>query len=638
MAASKELAARRAKLLETLRLRGRQRDLEFDHETGSVRTLEGQAKVRLEQHLGRRIENSTELGVDVVDPQGHGPIQIKGPIPAKGNVDGLADAAVKDLTMKSATKTLAVDVTGLSPSDAARVSARVEAAAQATGKRVIIIGTPSRQAEKPGASPAPSSPNADAPPAHETAVPSMTKSAPGPEETAASIAPKTAPAAVSTATADKAASGVPADTEATAKTAASASPDATTTAAPKIAPGAPLPGVGPETATAPNPAQPGPAGVETTPTAAKRPTPSAAKRLADAGESINTRAAGKHQDAIIAEQQYGEKVADAKTRVAEAQAAILERQQAGGKPTKAQLNEQAVALRQLTEASRKQESARESVRTSEATAKEKAAEAAERKQAYQELLDQKAAEKAGKTTAAGPRAEVQAAWSSSAKKAIWKAFGAKEIADRLAGRSSAPQPAASKTAAASESQPASNSEFAGKPSDWDPATAPAGFVEVRKGAAWDGIDPIKALTDPELAHVAATGELPERLTIENGAAKLGPELEHRIPQRVAGLLAEAGVPTDIAINAAKLTDPSNLEPLFAETHAVFDEHRNTGEARATLDDRRSRPLSRATDAELADIAAALKQAKNPQSQAAQELRDALKAERAARSTGSWEVP
>jgi hypothetical protein len=137
---SDALSEQRRKLLEVLRLNRRRKELEFDAETGAVRFLESQAKVRLEQKLGRRLENSSELGVDVVDPMGYGPIQIKGPIPPRGSAQGLADAAVKDLTTKSAVKTLAVDLTGLSRADEAIVRSAVDAAAKRTGKRVIYLG------------------------------------------------------------------------------------------------------------------------------------------------------------------------------------------------------------------------------------------------------------------------------------------------------------------------------------------------------------------------------------------------------------------------------------------------------------------------------------------------------------------
>jgi hypothetical protein len=380
------------------------------------------------------------------------------------------------------------------------------------------------------------------------------------------------------------------------------------------------------------PAAPTPAASASAP--GKR-TPSAAKRLSEAGERIQGRAADKHQDAIAAEQKQSQKVDDAKARVARAQAAIAEREQSGGKPTKGQVDEQAAALKALTKASKKHEAARKGVSDTREAADTKAVEAERRKQALADAVAEKAAKKAA--VPGGPADQVKAAWNSTAKKSIWKTFAAKEIADRLAGVSSAPEPApapAQKGPAA-----AGESAFTGKLSDWDPATAPAGFVETRKGVpGWEGIDPIKALTDTELAHVAATGELPERLTITKDGTRLGPELEHRIPQRVAGLLAEAGVPVDVATTAARLTDPGNLEPLFAEGHAVFDQHRNTGEARAQFDDRKARPLSRATDAELADIAAAFAQATNPQSPAAKELRDALRTEKGLRPSATWEVP
>jgi hypothetical protein len=123
------------------------------------------------------------------------------------------------------------------------------------------------------------------------------------------------------------------------------------------------------------------------------------------------------------------------------------------------------------------------------------------------------------------------------------------------------------------------------------------------GAAAE-LDPIRGMTDAELAHAAKTGEIPSRFQAE---------IEHRIPQRVGRWMAKAGVPPKEAAAATKLNDPENLESASKSWHEKVDEmkarfrsgHDKT-DPMSSLDTRAGRPLGQASDAEIATMVTALK--------------------------------
>lgn len=247
-----------------------------------------------------------------------------------------------------------------------------------------------------------------------------------------------------------------------------------------------------------------------------------------------------------------------------------------------------------------------------------------------------------------------------AKPGIWRRLAQNELAARAAGGggaakgpivdlSSAPKPSAGKSTAGTSTAPAAERPFGTRfgpkgeilpeHADWDPKTAPPGHVPAKGVTDWEGIDPIKALTDAELQDVAKTGKMP---------ARVDAELEHaRIPQRVGAALIRAGVPPEEASAVTKQTDHENLEPVNRESHALMDEEarkafggqRNPTLPRA-LDSRDINPLRNATDGEIAGIIAALKKpGVDLNSKAGAELRQWLTWEKKAPDrSATWEVP
>jgi hypothetical protein len=193
-----------------------------------------------------------------------------------------------------------------------------------------------------------------------------------------------------------------------------------------------------------------------------------------------------------------------------------------------------------------------------------------------------------------------------ARPEVRKELARAEIDARRAGTSSAPL-----TQAEYDAQLEAEARNARLPIDesgrinWPHSTE--GVSRLPPGAVQE-MDPVKGMTDEELADVARTGKLPARL---KGLL----ELEHRrIAQRVGNWLAKAGVPPDEAAALTKRTDPSNLEPVSPAHHATVDEYRarfrqghDIGDPMSSLDTRVQRPLEGATDQELADIIAALRE-------------------------------
>jgi hypothetical protein len=64
---------------------------------------------------------------------------LKGPLPAAGNIEGLARAAIKDALYNTATKALFVDLTGLTAEQAATVEALVKAGAARATKAIFFL-------------------------------------------------------------------------------------------------------------------------------------------------------------------------------------------------------------------------------------------------------------------------------------------------------------------------------------------------------------------------------------------------------------------------------------------------------------------------------------------------------------------
>lgn len=129
--------AARNEVLEMLRLRSRQLVLGTDPARGFIQA-EGAGGVHIEQALGRTIARSPNVAADFMDPV-LGPVSLKGPIPASGSPEGLANAALKDVRFNSATNAVFVDLTGLSPADAAAVKATVNAGTTGASKSVILL-------------------------------------------------------------------------------------------------------------------------------------------------------------------------------------------------------------------------------------------------------------------------------------------------------------------------------------------------------------------------------------------------------------------------------------------------------------------------------------------------------------------
>ncbi|MEO7596091.1 MAG: hypothetical protein ABI134_33085, partial [Byssovorax sp.] len=132
-------SAARKNLTQILGQRARQLELGADAaKGGSFIAAQGAGGVHMEQALGRRIAVGTHPGVDFVDTV-LGPVSLKGPIPQFGSVEGLAASAIKDLHTNTATRTLVVDLTGLTAEQAVRVQNVVTTAVGNASKTLIFL-------------------------------------------------------------------------------------------------------------------------------------------------------------------------------------------------------------------------------------------------------------------------------------------------------------------------------------------------------------------------------------------------------------------------------------------------------------------------------------------------------------------
>ena len=128
----------RTGLATQLQIRKRQLELATDPARGPI-DAEGIGGVHIEQALGRAITRSSDPTADFIDSQ-LGPISLKGPIPPRaGNVEGLANSAIKDALTNTATKALFVDLTGLSTDQATTVKSLVKAATSGTSKIIYFL-------------------------------------------------------------------------------------------------------------------------------------------------------------------------------------------------------------------------------------------------------------------------------------------------------------------------------------------------------------------------------------------------------------------------------------------------------------------------------------------------------------------
>jgi hypothetical protein len=118
-------------------LRARVEALGTDPVRGFIRA-EGVGGVRIEQSLGRSITRSADEAVDFVDDM-LGPISLKGPIPAKGSAQGLADAAVKDANFNTATNALFVDLRKLSSAQRDAVQSTVKSGTTNSTKQIFFL-------------------------------------------------------------------------------------------------------------------------------------------------------------------------------------------------------------------------------------------------------------------------------------------------------------------------------------------------------------------------------------------------------------------------------------------------------------------------------------------------------------------
>jgi hypothetical protein len=346
--------------------------------------------------------------------------------------------------------------------------------------------------------------------------------------------------------------------------------------------------------------QTAPVAVEPPVEVAKPARPPDLKAKAQAGERMLERAERRLQNAI-GDEKNAQRVAAAQDRVGRVQAEIEARQQAGKGPTKALQSKVDRAGTRLGDAQAKQAAAIETAQNKVDAARQ----VAETRTAAYERAKADAAQRAAQRAANRTEHERLVKMWNDARPEIRKEFARTEIEARQAGTSSAPL-----TQAEYDAQLEAEAQSAQPPIDklgridWPDRVE--GVDRLPPGAVQE-LDPVKGMTDAELADVAQTGKLPDRW---KGLF----ELEHRIPQRAGGWLAKAGIPPDEASALTKQTDLGNLEPVPPSYHATVDEYRaqfnkgrDVGDPMSSLDTRVQRPFEGATDEELADIVAALKE-------------------------------
>lgn len=134
-----DLAANSARrdLANVLLLRARQLELGVDPVRRFI-NAEALGGSRIEQALGRSISRSSDPAADFVDKR-LGAISLKGPIPRRGSVEGLARSAIKDANFNTATKTLFIDTEGLSPAEVEALKAAIQAGTRNSTKSIFYL-------------------------------------------------------------------------------------------------------------------------------------------------------------------------------------------------------------------------------------------------------------------------------------------------------------------------------------------------------------------------------------------------------------------------------------------------------------------------------------------------------------------
>lgn len=108
-------------------------ELSFNHEQKKMDRRQGLCAARYELATGRKLKLGTEEGVDVVDDK-LGPVSLKGPLRDDGkspreitnmHVDNLAKSILKDVRQNTATKSVVVDMNGMSQEQRNRLQERL---------------------------------------------------------------------------------------------------------------------------------------------------------------------------------------------------------------------------------------------------------------------------------------------------------------------------------------------------------------------------------------------------------------------------------------------------------------------------------------------------------------------------------
>lgn len=358
------------------------------------------------------------------------------------------------------------------------------------------------------------------------------------------------------------------------------------------------------------------------------------ERRAKAGVNKQRKEEARLEIAKKARAEAGEAIATAKKDVAQAQQAIDALQKQGKAPGRAEKRALATAQRDLAKAQTARSRAKAELKGSQNRLRGAKKDAAERTAAHREAKAAADAKQSGTQSKAGKRYDNK--WGSLRKKA-WKQWAAEELAARKAGTSKGPRSEAE--LAAAEAKLAAEQGAMGPDGQipWD------SNQRTHLPGADQDLNPLKAATDAELVEAARTGVMPSRLEAE---------IEHkRIPQRVGRWMAEAGVPVKDASALSKQGALDNLEPASKKWHSTLDESaarrrqgHDVNDPMSSLDQRTSRPLHDATNAEIADIVAALKKPGvdldrtfNVEGQQ-QSWRDILAQEKARRPGSDWSVP
>ncbi len=118
-------------------LRARVRELGTDPVRGFIRR-EGIGGVRIERVLGRAIRRSEDVAADFVDDI-LGPLSLKGPIPLRGDVEGLIKSSIKDAFTNTATRALFVDLRRIPAAQQASIMASIRGRAAAASKTIFFL-------------------------------------------------------------------------------------------------------------------------------------------------------------------------------------------------------------------------------------------------------------------------------------------------------------------------------------------------------------------------------------------------------------------------------------------------------------------------------------------------------------------